>query len=410
MREFDYIVVGGGLCAASAVDGIREIDATGTIAVFSDEPDPPYHRPPLTKEYFQTVGAPRELLHVKPAGWFEDQPGLTLFTETVIDRLDAGARTVRTDGGDTAKGRRILLATGGQARTLAVPGAELDGVATLRTATDCEAIREASQNADGVVLVGAGFIGMELAASLRKLDVDPLVVDLEPRVWASVFPEAISGFLHRYFEERGVRFMVGASVTAFEGAGALARVLLESGEEISADLAIVGIGLVPNTELAEEAGLGVQDGIVVDVFGETTAAHIYAAGDVARLRDPVFGDLTRMEHWDHAKAHGKLAGRNMAGAREEYDHVSYFFTHVFDLSINVFGRTGTADRAIVSGELDSGRSIVYCATDGRLSGTILINANDAMDECRELVRARPAIDELLKTLELPDTELGELVG
>lgn len=410
MREFDYLIVGGGLCAASAVDGIRELDGTGSIGVFSDEPDPPYHRPPLSKEYLQTPDAPRELLHVKPAGWFEDQAGVTLLNDTSIDRLDAGLRTVRTSEGEVFHADRILLATGGRARTLSLPGAELDGILTLRTASDSELLREFAPAANGVVLVGAGFIGMELAASLRKLDVDVLVLDVEPRVWASIFPEAVSGFLRRYFEERGVRFMLGSRVSAFEGAGELSRVVLETGEEVSAELAIVGVGLVPNTALAEEAGLGVQDGIVVDAYAETTAAHIYAAGDVARLPDPVFGDLTRVEHWDHAKAHGKLAGRNMAGAREEYDHLSYFFSHVFDLSINVFGRTGDADRAIVSGELDSGRSIVYCATDGRLTGTILINANDAMDECRELVRSRLTVDELLAQLENPDTELGELVG
>lgn len=207
-----------------------------------------------------------------------------------------------------------------------------------------------------------------------------------------------------------MRFMVGSAVEAFEGSDHLTRVVLESGEEIATGLAIVGVGLEPADQLAADAGLAVKDGIVVDVFGETTTAHVYAAGDVARYPDPVFGELTRTEHWDHAKAHGKLVGRNMAGAHEGYDHLSYFFTHVFDLSINVFGRTGSPDRIIVSGELGSGRSIVFCTTDERLTGIILINANDAMDECRELVRARPSVEDLLKKMKSPDTELGELVG
>ncbi|MCG8469678.1 MAG: FAD-dependent oxidoreductase [Gemmatimonadetes bacterium] len=410
MREFDYAIVGGGLCAAYAVDGIRELDPSGSIAVFSEESDPPYHRPPLSKEYLQTAGASRELLHVKPSGWFEGQSNLELFSRTTIDRLDPAGRTVRSESGETFRARRILLATGGTPRRLPVPGAELDGVTTFRTATDAEALREAAPGSHGIALVGAGFIGMEIAASLRKLDLDPLVIDVERRVWSAVFPPSVSGFLRRYFEDRGVRFMLGARVSALEGAGRVSRVLLESGEEIAADIVVVGIGLEPNAALADDAGLGVQDGIVVDAFGETTAAHVYAAGDVARYPDPVFGDLARTEHWDHAKAHGKLVGRNMAGAREAYDHVSYFFTHVFDLGINVFGRTGDADRAIVSGELDSGRSVVYCATDDRLSGTISINATDAMEECRELVRARPTVRELLEKLENPDTEVGELVG
>ena len=169
-------------------------------------------------------------------------------------------------------------------------------------------------------------------------------------------------------------------------------------DEIPADLVVVGVGLEPDDQLAREAGLAVTDGVVVDSYCETTAGHGYAAGDVACHPDPVFGDLVRTEHWDHARAHGRVAGMNMAGAREPYDHVSYFFTHVFDLSINVFGRTGDAERTIVSGELDSGRSIVYCVAEGRLTGAILINANDAMDECRELIRERPTIDELLDRL------------
>ncbi len=410
MREFDYVIVGGGLAASSAVDGIREVDATGSIGVFTDEPDPPYHRPPLSKEYFQAEEAPRELLHVKPAGWFEDQSGLTLFTDMRVDRLDSDELVVHTADGEANRGGRILIATGGHPRTLPVPGATLAGVATLRTAADSEELRAAARHATRVVLVGAGFIGMELASTLQKIEVEALVVELAPEVWASVFPEAVSSFLRRYFEDRGVRFMVGSAVAAFEGSDHLTRVVLESGEEIATSLAIVGVGIEPNEQLASEAGVAVQDGIVVDTFGESTAAHIYAAGDVARFPDPVFGELVRTEHWDHAKAHGKLVGRNMAGAREAYDHLSYFFTHVFDLSINVFGRTASSDRIIVSGELGSGRSIVYCTTDERLTGIILINANDAMEECRELVRARPSVDDLLKTLKNPNTELGELVG
>ncbi len=410
MKEFDYVIVGGGLAAASAVDGIREVDREGTIGVFTDEPDPPYHRPPLSKEYFQTPEAPRDLLHVKPSGWFENQSGVTLFTRTRIERLDPSGLTAFGAEKAIARGQRVLLAMGGRPRTLDVPGAELEGVATLRTAADSEKIRTAARHANRVVLVGAGFIGMELASSLKKMDVDPIVVDIRERVWSTVFPEAVCNFLKRYFEERGVPFLLGSGVRAFEGEGRLQRVVLETGEEIPADLAVVGVGMDPNTELAEAAGVAVADGIIVDSFAETTEAHVYAAGDVARFPDPVFGDLTRTEHWDHARAHGKLAGRNMAGARDPYDHVPYFFSHVFDLGINVFGRPETADRTIVSGELDSGRSVVYCVTEGRLSGTILINANDAMEECRNLVRQRPGVDDLLERLENPDTEIGELVG
>jgi len=398
IRDYDYVIVGGGLAAASAVDGIREVDDEGTIALLSDESDPPYHRPPLSKEYLQTAEAPRDLLHVKPVGWFENQPGVSLILDVKVDRLDPAALTVATEGGETYRGSRILFATGGRPRQLPVPGLALSGVHTLRTAADSEAIRTAARKSHRVALVGSGFVGMELASTLRKIDVDSVVVDVRDRPWAGAFPTPVSRFLQRYFEERGIPFLLGASVEGFAGSERVEGVFLDTGEEIPADLVVIGIGLMPNDDVAREAGLAVSDGIVVDSYCETTAGHVYAAGDVARYPHPVFGDLARIEHWDHARAQGRAAGRNMAGAREPFDHLSYFFTHVFDLSINVFGRTADAERTIVSGELGSERSVVYCATGGRIEGAILINALDAMDDCMELVRERPSIDGLLERL------------
>ncbi|MDH3734460.1 MAG: FAD-dependent oxidoreductase [Gemmatimonadota bacterium] len=398
IHEFDYVIVGGGLAGSAAVDGIREMDEDGTIALLTEEETPPYHRPPLSKEYMQTTEAPRDLLYVKPSGWFEDQAGIELVTGARVERLDPTRLVVATEDGEVYSGRRILVSTGGRARALPVEGFGLPGTYTLRTAEDAEAIREAATGAHRVALVGAGFIGMELAATLRKLDLDPIVVDLEERVWGSVFPAPVSSFLQHYFEGRGVRFLLGSAVAAFDGAKRVERVVLADGDELVADLVVVGVGLQPNDQIAREGGLAVTDGVVVDSYCETTAGHIYSAGDVTCYPDPVFGDLVRTEHWDHARAQGRIAGRNMAGAREPYEHVPYFFTHVFDLSINVFGRTGGADRTIVSGELGSGRSVVYCVTEGRLSGAVLINANDAMDECRELIRERPTMDELLDRL------------
>lgn len=410
MREFEYLIVGGGLAAASAVDGIREVDPDGSIAVVSDETEPPYHRPPLSKEFLRTPEAPRSLLHVKPSGWFDRQEGVELLTGTRATGLDPHARTVTVENGETLRAGRILIATGGRPRTLDLPGADLDRVFTLRTVEDSEAIRAAARDTERAVLIGAGFIGMELAASLRKLDVEPIVVELEERVWARLLPEPAGGFIRSRFEAEGVGFRLGTSVRALEGEGQVERAVLADGERIPCDLVVIGVGLLPNDELAAAAGLGVRDGIVVDGYAETTAGHVYAAGDVARYPDPVFGDLARVEHWDHAKAHGKLAGRNMAGERDAYDHLSYFFTDVFDLSINVFGRPGDADRAIASGELGAGPSIVYCARDDRLCGTILVNANEAMEECRELVRRRPTLDELIEHLDDPGAPVGELVG
>lgn len=409
VEEFDYLIVGGGLTAASAVEGIRSREGEGRIIILGDEEEPPYHRPPLSKEYLQTPEAGRDLLHVKPETWYGAEAAVTLRLKERVIALDPREMTVTCAGGEEYRGGRILLATGGRPRTLAVPGADLERVFTFRTVEDAEALRAAAQEAEEAVLVGSGFIGMELAASLRKYGVRPTVVEVADRVWPSMLPAELSAFVQGYFEEHLVAFRLEAKVREFQGDGAVESAALESGEELPCQLAAIGIGILPNAELAARAGLAVKDGIIVDRYGETSHGYIYAAGDVARFPDPVFEESTRVEHWDHAKAHGRLVGCNMAGDREAYDHLSYFFTDVFELGVNVFGHPEEADRIIVRGELGAGRSIVLCGSEDRLCATILVNANDAMKRCRELVRRRLPLEEVEEALENPDVELEELV-
>ncbi|MDP2497941.1 MAG: FAD-dependent oxidoreductase [Candidatus Palauibacterales bacterium] len=397
--DYDYLIVGGGLAAASAVDGIREVDEDGSIAVLSDEEDAPYHRPPLSKEFLQAPdGAPRSLLHVKPEGWFEEEADAELHLGRRATRLSPDAMKVETASGGDVTARRILLVTGGRPRDLDVPGTDLEGVATLRTAGDSERIRSRAREADRTVLVGAGFIGMELAAAFTDFDARPTVVEVQDRVWGRMLPGRLADWMQSYFEERGVEFRLGESVDAFAGGDAVEEAELSGGGRLDCGLAVVGVGIRPNHELAADAGLAVDDGIVVDEHAETDAEGIYAAGDVARYPDPVFGDRARVEHWDHAKAHGRLAGRNMAGAGESYDHLSYFFTDVFDLSLNVYGRPTTADRTVLRGDLEDAADegcVALGERDGRVVSAILINDQEPMDACRRLVRARATFDERL---------------
>lgn len=409
MREFDYVIVGGGLSAASAVDGIRERDEHGTIVLLAGEEEPPYHRPPLSKEYLQNPDAGRDLLHVKPENWFEEEVGVELLKGVRVISLDPKQMVVTTAGGEQFRGERILLATGGSPRSLPIPGADLQGVHTLRTVEDSEALRREAAEAEAAVLIGSGFIGMELAASFTRYDVRSTVVEVEDRVWPTMLPPRLSEFVRRHFEERGVTFRLGTRVTELRGSDRVESAVLEDGEEIPCQLVVVGVGIEPDIGLAADAGLAVSDGVVVDRYGETSHGYIYASGDVARYPDPIFGDSARVEHWDHARAHGKSVGRNMAGAREPYDHLSYFFSDVFDLSLNVYGRPAEAEEVIVRGELAPERSLAFCAAGGRLSAAILINANDAMERCRELVRRRPPLEAVERELQNPDIELGALV-
>lgn len=398
--DYDYLIVGGGLAAASAVDGIREVDEDGSIAVLSDEEEPPYHRPPLSKEFLRApAGAPRSLLHVKPEGWFEEEADAELLLGRRATRLSPDAMHVETASGEDLTAARILLATGGRPRSLDVPGADLEGVATLRTAGDSERIRAHAREADRTVLVGAGFIGMELAAAFTDFDARPTVVEVQDRVWGRMLPGRLAEWMQSYFEERGVRFRLEESVDAFSGDDAVREAELSGGDRVDCDLAVVGVGIRPNHELAADAGLPVDDGIMVDERAETEAGDIYAAGDVARYPDPVFGDRTRVEHWDHARSHGRLAGRNMAGADETYEHLSYFFTDVFDLSLNVYGRPTTADRTVLRGDLEDAAGdgcVALGERDGRVVSAILINDQEPMDACRRLVRTRATFDERLE--------------
>ena len=405
MRAYDYIIVGGGLAAASAVEGIRERDADGGILMLTDEGEPPYNRPPLSKEYLQTPEIPRELLYVKPDGWFEQAAGVTLEREQKVLSLDPGERTVITARGNDFRGERILLATGGRPRELAVQGAELDGIHTLRRVEDAEAIRSAALTVGRAVMVGGGFIGMEMAASLRHHGVESVVVEQADRVWPNLLPAELQAPLRVYYEDRGVSFRLGHGVTGFGGDGRLETVELDDGTRLGCEMAIVGLGIVPNQEIAQAAGLAVQDGIVVDAFGETSHGYIFAAGDVARFPDPAFGDLTRVEHWDHARAHGRVVGRNMAGDRVEYDHTSYFFSDVFDLGINAVGRTAEAEDLEVAGDLGDGPLVALASSAGVLTGVLLVNAASELEAAQKLIARRPEMSELRTVLSRPDAAL-----
>ncbi len=264
MQSFDYLIVGGGLAAASAVDGIRSLDAEGSIAILANESEPPYHRPPLSKEFLQTPEATRDLLHVKPEGWFEEEAKVTLLNGVRATSLDPKKMTIGTAADEIYQGERILLAMGGRPRSLAIPGTELDGVSSFRTVADAERLRERAVEAESALLIGAGFIGMELAASLTRYDVASTIVERKSRVWSEMLPPVLSYFVQGYFEERGIRFELDAEVEELLGSERLEGARLANGTQVACDLTVIGVGLRPNEEIAGEAGLAVMDGVIVD--------------------------------------------------------------------------------------------------------------------------------------------------
>ena len=404
---FDYLIVGGGLAGSSALDGIREVDGVGSIALLTDETEPPYQRPPLSKEFLQYADVPRSLLYVKPEGWFEEQAGVTLVTRQKAMVLDPDAMRVTSARGNVYSAPRILLATGGRARRLPVPGHDLPGVFTLRGVEDAEAIRAAAAGGGKAVLVGAGFVGMELAASLTAHGVTSTVVEAANRVWPRVLPGDLADWVRRYFEDRGVSFRLGTTVEGFAGGDRVEGVVTDGGP-LACDLVVVGVGMDPCDGLAADAGLEVHDGIEVDAFGESSHPFVYAAGDVARCPDPVFGGRTRTEHWEHAREHGRRVGRNMAGEREPYDHLSYLFSRVFDLNLNVVGRPALADSAVRLGSPGDGPCITLGFLDGRVCGTVLVDAPEQLELARTVVRARAAEDVVNDSMSRDSTSLESL--
>ncbi len=409
--EFDYLIVGGGLAAVSAVDGIRAVDRSGSILLLSEEAEPPYQRPPLSKEYLRHPGLPRELLHIRPSEWYDADPRLELELRQRALALDPRARRVTTARGNEFAGRNLLLATGGRPREARVPGASREGVLTLRDVGDAEALRDLARPGARAVMIGAGFVGMEIAASLRALGVDCTVVEAEDRVWPRLLPGSLARAVRAEYERRGVRFRLGARLEAFEGAARVTGVRVD-GSVLDCDVVVVGVGMSPREELAADAGLAVRDGIQVDAFGETSHAGVFATGDVARHPDPLAearGGSVRTEHWEHAREHGRRVGRNMAGEKRSYEAVTHFFSEAFDWKLSALGRPAEAERVVLRGTPGAGPSIAFCGRAGRLVGAVLFDAPGALEDCRRLVRAGswPGPDAALAD---PDAPLAELAA
>lgn len=406
-REFDFLIIGGGLAASSAMDGILQVAPASKVALVTEESEPPYQRPPLSKEYLQYPDLPRTLLHVKPEGWFEEQEGVELLTRQKVLELDPAAMTVTTARGNVFGGSRILLATGGRARRLEVPGCDLPGVFTLRTVEDSEAIREAAKVGSKAVLVGAGFVGMELAASLSVHGVASTVVEALDRVWAGTLPPELSRWMRGHYERQGVEFRLESKVEGLVGGDAVEAVELRD-DWLPCDFAVVGVGMTPCDGLASDAGLAVDDGVIVDRFGETSHPHVYAAGDVARFPDPVFGGYSRVEHWEHAREHGWRVGRNMAGENEPYERLSYFFSRVFGLSLDVVGRPAMASSTVIRGTPGDGPCVAVGVFEKRLCGVVLIDASEDIENARSLIEMRAPAG-VLQSATARDASLRELV-
>jgi NADPH-dependent 2,4-dienoyl-CoA reductase/sulfur reductase-like enzyme len=374
-----YLIVGAGLTGDMAAKGIREHDADGAITVVGDEPERTYKRPLLSKGLWG--GAPEEKLWKQPAD------NVDWVTGRRIVELDLTAHTARDDAGGEHAWDQLLLATG--ARPREIPGA--NGVIWFRTLADYRALRDRAVDGSRVVVIGGGFIGSELAASLRGNGVDVTMVFPEPGIGHRLFPASLSEFVTDYYREKGVEVLTGETVESASGT----HVQLGSGRTLQADAVVAGLGVIPNDQLAQAAGLEVENGIVVDEYGRASGRDdVFAAGDVANFPLRALGVTTRIEHEDHANSHGRAVGANMAGAGEPYDHIPLFYSDLFDLG---YEAVGLVDSRLTTVERwdDPGKKgvVAFVDDDRRPRGYLLWNVWDAADQARELLKAGEPLGE-----------------
>jgi 3-phenylpropionate/trans-cinnamate dioxygenase ferredoxin reductase subunit len=391
------VILGGGMAGGNAAVTLREEGYPGRVTLISREPGVPFGRPPLSKTYLRSE-EDLDGWYVRPASWYEDQdvdrPG-----QASAVGVDAAAHTVRLDSGLELGYQKLLIATGGRNRRLTVPGADLPGLHYLRTAAECEAIKREARPGRRAVIVGMGFIGCEVAASLTQLGVHvttvfPGKVPLENVLGAEV--GAVIGAFHR---ANGVDLLAGEKIAAFEGTGRLERAVTASGVRVACDFAVAGVGIVPDVPAMAGQPPAQDNGLLVDESCRTTAPDVYAAGDVANHLHPVFGRV-RVEHYNNAEKMGRAVARSMLGSTAPYDYIHTFWSDQYEHKLEYAGHAATWDDFVVRGSLDEGKLIGFYLAGGLVQAAVgldrggdpELDLDGEMAACARLVarRARPA--------------------
>ena len=382
MHSTRYLIVGGGMTGDAAAKSIREHDADGSITLVGDDPQPPYKRPPLTKGLWS--GGDEAKIWCGTA-----DAGVDLHLGRRIAAIDVDARRATDDQGEEYAWEKLLLATGGRPREL--DGAS--GVVYYRTLADYRNVRAQAAEGARFVVIGGGFIGSEIAAALTGAGCNVTMVFPEPGIAWRILPAELSAFVASYYRERGVEVLSGETV-ASAGDG---RVVTGSGRALEADAVVAGLGIEPNTELAQAVGLPVDNGIVVDEYGRAGGReHVFAAGDVASFPSPVLGGRFRIEHEDHAKTHGRIVGANMAGAEISYDHLPFFYSDMFDLGYEAVGEVDSRLTTIARWDEPNRKGVVAYVDDAsRPRGFLLWNTWDKVEAARDLIRAAQPIGEAM---------------
>ena len=408
MTKQTFMIVGAGLAGAKAAQELRERGFDGRVVLVGAEPEPPYERPPLSKDYLRGESE-REKAHVHPAGFYEEQE-IELETGSAVTAIDPGTSRVLLEDNRELAYDRLLLTTGAEPRRVPLPGAELDGIHYLRTFADADALRARLRSGAGrVAVVGAGWIGSEVAASARQRGLEVTVIDPLALPNERIFGTEVGSFYRDVHAEHVVEMLLGRGVEAFEGDGAVARVRLSDGTQVECDFAVVGVGVAPRAELARDAGLEVENGIVVDEHLLTSVPNIYAAGDVANAWHPFYGRRIRVEHWANALNQGPAAARSMLGEDVSYERIPYFFSDQYDVGMEYSGYAESWDEVVLRGDPGAGEGFVaFWLRDGHVLAGMNVNVWDVNQHVQELIRARRPVDP--RALADPGTPLDSLLS
>ncbi len=399
-----FIVAGGGLAGAKAVESLREQGFEGRLILIGDEPERPYERPPLSKDYLRGE-AERETIYVHPEPYYAEHD-VELRLGRRATALDAAAGELELDDGERLSYDRLLLATGAEPRRLELPGAGLDGVLHLRTVADSDALRARLERGGSLVVIGAGWIGSEVAASARMRGLEVTVV--EPRLLPleTVLGPELGAVYRDIHLDHGVTMRLGTGVEAFEGAGAVERVRTSDGGAIDCDFVVVGVGVRPRIELAERAGLVTGGGIHTDDRLRTSAPGVFAAGDVAAAEHPFYGQRIRVEHWSNALEQGSLVAHNMLGASHAYERLPYFFSDQYDVGMEYSGYARGWDQVVFRGDPAGREFIAFWLDENRVVAGMNVNVWDVVEPIRRLIEQRVVVD--VRRLADPDVPLDEL--
>ena len=397
-------IIGASLAGAKAAEAARDAGHEGRIVVVGDEAVAPYERPPLSKAVLRGEADPSST-RVHPETFYDERQIEVVHGRAVA--LDVAARRVELERGASVTFDTAVLATGAEPRRLQLPGAELGGVHYLRTVDDAVRLRDAIGHAAQVAVIGAGWIGTEVAASARQMGAEVVLIDPAPVPLHRVLGDEIGAVFGRLHADHGVTLRLGSGVRELRGTTAVEALTLEDGTTEAADVVVVGVGVVPRDDLAAAAGLTVDNGVVVDQHLETSAPGVYAAGDVASAWHPHFGRHLRVEHWATALNQGTTAGRNAAERREVYDRLPYFFSDQYDLGLEYVGHHQPGDEVTVRGDLDAREFIAFWHRHGVVTAAMSVNVWEVIDDLKSIVAASRSLD--ADRLSDPSVDLGTLV-